>query len=280
LFVACALLLADSRNTREHCGERSMVVVAVHSNPVFAVTVPSLFCFVRHPESAANVALHEQKISFDQDAAHLVDVIADPAITETGLKQAVLTVDHLSKHLLMGQYADVHVFSSNLDRTRRISELFVQECAKRRDSVNWRDSRNDRRLQEYTKAATAVDMHPDVAVDESAGAFVERVHTFFNDVLRPLATQETPTALVVFGHSQFFAALLHLMIADGDPLQKQISKLTSGAGAARLQTLFELPNCSITTVQFSTRDNNWHILGVGRDEHLAPELKTGRHSPL
>jgi hypothetical protein len=36
LFVACALLLADSRNTREHCGERSMVVV-VHSNPVFAV---------------------------------------------------------------------------------------------------------------------------------------------------------------------------------------------------------------------------------------------------
>jgi hypothetical protein len=38
LFVACALLLADSRNTREHCGERSMVVVAVHSNPVFAVS--------------------------------------------------------------------------------------------------------------------------------------------------------------------------------------------------------------------------------------------------
>jgi Cft2 family RNA processing exonuclease len=39
LFVACALLLADSRNTREHCGERSMVVVAVHSNPSFAVSV-------------------------------------------------------------------------------------------------------------------------------------------------------------------------------------------------------------------------------------------------
>ncbi len=37
LFVACALLLADSRNMREHCGERSMVMVAVLSNPVFAV---------------------------------------------------------------------------------------------------------------------------------------------------------------------------------------------------------------------------------------------------
>jgi syntaxin 5 len=37
LFVACALLLADLRNTREHCGEHSMVVVAVHSNPVVAV---------------------------------------------------------------------------------------------------------------------------------------------------------------------------------------------------------------------------------------------------
>ena len=82
---------------------------------------------------------------------------------------------------------------------------------------------------------------------------------------------------MVFGHSQFFATLLHLLIADGDPLAQQIAKLTSGE---RLLTLFELPNCSITTVQFSARDNNWHILGVGRDEHLAPELKTGRHSPL
>ncbi len=46
LFVACALLLADSRNTRERCGERSMVVVAVHSNPVFAVEIFFLLCLL------------------------------------------------------------------------------------------------------------------------------------------------------------------------------------------------------------------------------------------
>ncbi len=37
LFVACALLLADLRNTRKHCGEHSTVVVAVRSDPVFTV---------------------------------------------------------------------------------------------------------------------------------------------------------------------------------------------------------------------------------------------------
>jgi broad specificity phosphatase PhoE len=238
----------------------------------------TLFCFIRHPESAANVALHENNVKFDEDAAHLVDAIGDPAITETGVRQSQATVAHLSAHLLQGQYSNVHVMSSNLDRTRRIAQLFADECEQRRHSVNWLDLRHDRRLQEYTKPT--VDLHPDVgSVDATAGAFVERVHAFVADVLRPLAQQDATTAVVVFGHSQFFATLLHLLIADGDPLAAQVAKLAD-ADNRRLLTLFELPNCSITTVQFSARDNNWHILGVGRDEHLAPELKTGRHSPL
>ena len=42
LFVACTLLLADSRNAREHCSVHSTVLAAAHSDPVSAVICATL----------------------------------------------------------------------------------------------------------------------------------------------------------------------------------------------------------------------------------------------
>jgi broad specificity phosphatase PhoE len=90
---------------------------------------------------------------------------------------------------------------------------------------------------------------------ESIDRIQERIDKFLRFLREKHQTDSNP--VIVVGHSMFLSAMLTIMVSG------EFEKLT-----------FELPNCSITSVEMT--DDHWAIYQVGKTDHLM-ECATSVH---
>jgi len=238
----------------------------------------SIVVLVRHPESGANLHLHKHQDEIAQDISDILGKIGDPDISEKGIKQSIRTAEHLmERYQLLDHQPKVVVRCSKFRRTHFIADQFIDQLKK--NSVPFDGPYHLHELQEYTRKGKEVG--PGFIKDQTAFDFVERVYdSFVNGLLTEHQKEQNDLLNVYFGHSMFWATTLSLLFyRNQEPhLTKEelILKVIDSDG--RVETIFETPNCSITTIRWDSKQNKWSILGFGKNDHLGPELITGEHS--
>lgn len=238
------------------------------------------FVFVRHGESEANVLLHKNPHLLGKYDEQIDMLLAgcgkNPSLSERGNLQAVETAKRLCNSLRGGAIDnDVCILVSPLKRAQQTLQVFMAELSETflRDApkVEIVDE-----MQEYERTT-----HRD------AQTFVCTVFVIFKKLHERALLHKTQT-IILFGHSLVFNTLLHIIgthSADLDEdahLRLVLQRMCSVKDPRFLNTVFHLPNCSISVAQTKKKDESsvdWSILGVGKDDHLRTvNLATGGHS--
>lgn len=251
-----------------------------------------LFCLVRHPESEANVHLHNVE-SLDYDSQAMAKTLAqygDPDITaHVGVEQAKQTAAHLVAKLQLRGTPDrpirICVRRSNMRRTERLTTEFVALC-ETTDSVTIVSASVDERMQEYTPVEKETTFPKDI----NSHAFMKRVYEFYQTEIVDNAVKNTVDVYVLFGHSLFFSVCLNFLVCnefypssiglddDGEfNMTHESSHPSLYIAKQRCKTVFQLPNCSITNFSYNAKTQCWQIYNCASIGHLAsaPELQTG-----
>lgn len=239
-----------------------------------------IIVLIRHPESESNLHLnkHENDIN---DVSKQIQKIGDPDITETGKLQADVTISHLyNQYSKLSKYPNLQIYYSNCKRTHYIAHEcfnhFVDTC---KDHVNISKVQLPF-LQEYTKPKKAKNGPHDFITDYTPQNFIGRVYDdFIVDELNK-CRNGNQKLVFYFGHSVYWALVISMItllnqepkLTKQDIITRFINKETG-----RIDVVYEIPNCSITTIRYNSKLNKWLILGVGKNEHLGDHA-TGTHS--
>ena len=204
-----------------------------------------IIVLIRHPESESNK--HR-----GQD------------ITETGKIQADITAKYLSfKYNNLENPPDLDIYFSNCKRTHYIAQKFADYIGGNKIKLPF--------LQEYTKPSKASKVPEDFTIDYRPANFIGRVYNDF--VLNELDKYRVgkKKLAVYFGHSLYWSLVISMItllnqqpgLCKQDIISRFINKETG-----RIEAVFEIPNCSITTIKYNSELNKWSILGVSKVEHL------------
>lgn len=277
---------------------------------------------IRHPESEANVHLHQHDSEIDQ--SKISDILAqygDPDITLKGKYQAQKTSQYLAnQYRQLDPRPQVIIHASNLRRTHLIANLFSDcllelKCLfqqskekhikniKTKDKLtNDKDQNLDKslfdsynipdilgpyfhtELQEYTRQEKKINREK-FKIDQSPRDFIARVYRdFIKGFLFQNQTVENELN-VFFGHSLYWGVTLTILflINQNRDLalpenQEELINLLLDSSGTKINIMFEIPNCSITTLKYDRQKESWRILGVGKNNHLGSYLITGNHS--
>lgn len=198
---------------------------------------------VRHGESSANAcwAARERVDGGSNGAAerpHECQSLPETPLTEHGERQAALTAPHLRALVRAEGACRVAVLASPFRRAQQTMAPFGHALGPRFESATWP------LLREYERSDTLE-------------AFGERVRASAAALRSLAATLDgARTAVVVFAHSHLFSLLVPY-------LASQERTLPPVAALA-------IPNCSITTLEFSvnTRERPWRVREIGSTRHL------------
>jgi broad specificity phosphatase PhoE len=208
--------------------------------------------FVRHGESNSNVYLHENPK--DPELSSKINALGDPDLSELGKKQAAVVGKFLHKCLINQK---VRVLTSLFSRTKQTSDPFIKIFKKHIISVNHLEVLNEYTKQE--KNLTEKHLEKGISHHDNWKHFTEKIIEFV-DLLENLC-QCNESTIIVFGHSLFISATISYLGSS-----KQMMPLKN-------QLTFRLPNCSITTTEYS--QGSWRIFNVGSIAHLSKEIVTG-----
>lgn len=250
---------------------------------------------IRHGESEANFPLH-QKDQKDQNLSKetINELIkaqgGDSSLTERGLEQARATALHLDP-----------IFDTLVDTD---NVLLYTSCLKRAQQTAAAFQQKDTQPL-YLKKLQIIPEMKEYRRDDyvNAASFIEQIFKLFE--LLSYRTEASasiePQIIVLFGHSLAFSVLFTIISFYKRGIKKETHKqlvmdqlLSSDPEKPKyLNTLFQLPNCSISVIQGLVEavprlDNpnksnlviDWRILGIGKVEHLVNDLKTGTQSPF
>jgi broad specificity phosphatase PhoE len=233
--------------------------------------------FVRHAESDANVFLHKGSNSithFTQEHKEIVNqqinALGNPSITNVGQKQSETVGKYLVQQLLNENVKSeqILVSTSLFDRAESTAQSFVDEWeTTTKQKLNLF---SDPLLCEYTspdKKLSSHDLSKGITPHESWEHFTDQVKTF----VQFMENVREHDYVIIFGHSLFLSAM------------------TSYIGSSKMfmpnksQLVFRVPNCSITTFQYSKKSpedshQKWKIHQQASIAHLPKELVTGRES--
>jgi phosphohistidine phosphatase SixA len=264
LLAAAAAAAATSIMSRRVISESR---VTTTSTKLYDTTI---VC-IRHAESQANLILHANKHlqdKHDDATSSLLSAAAgnDAPLTPLGHNQARATEQHLRRALTKADDDSLQVFCSPLLRARETLAAFQRDATM---------------PLSIKKVETLTDMAEyDTQVHGSAEAFVEQIFRLFGFLRRKCESAVAePRTIVLFGHSLAFSTLLYIVatarpgLSDSDHYRFVLDRLCNKDRPAYLNTVYHLPNCSVSVARVShpSRNNNvaeWSILGVGKDDHL------------
>jgi broad specificity phosphatase PhoE len=210
--------------------------------------------FVRHGESESNLHIHTDPN--DPQLNEKINKNGNPHLTELGKLQAEKTAEYLVDKL-KGRH--VYLFTSKFARTIETAKPFLERA-------NVLCVTSTELLNEYTKPTKVLserDRDIGISHHQTWDCFIANVKEFIK-VLSECRYGD----IVVFGHSLFISVLISYLGSKGN----------HEINGAEEKTVFELPNCSITTVGLTESD--WHIYHVGSINHLNSKLVTGIHVPF
>lgn len=208
--------------------------------------------FVRHAESESNVFIHTDRN--DPELSNKINALGDPKLSDLGAKQAQTVGEYLAKQLV-GK--EVRVLTSRFTRCIQTSRPFCECFSGNTEFVKHIDL-----LQEYTSPAknlTPEHKSNGIMHHSTWDDFTKNVSVFVK-LLENLA-QDNAKPIVVFGHSLFLSVMLSYL---GSVKRFMPEKS---------QLCFRLPNCSITTFEYS--QDVWKIFNVASVAHLPKSLTTG-----
>jgi len=215
--------------------------------------------FVRHGESESNWFIHQDK--GDPELTNNINALGDPELTELGKNQAEAVGDYLHARL---KDKIVRVFSSPFARTHQTAEPFISRKSKERITFSCRTLGV---LQEYTKPEKQLteDHHnKGIVHHETWDDFTKRIRIFAEQLEDHC--QENAHPIVIFGHSLYLSALTSYIASSKQMMPK------------KEQLVFRIPNCSITTFEFS--QGSWRIFNVASLAHLRTKAITGTECPF
>lgn len=208
--------------------------------------------FVRHAESESNVFIHTDRN--DPELSNKINALGDPNLSDLGAKQAQTVGEYLAMQL---GGKEVRVLTSRFTRCIQTSRPFCEGFSGTLEFVKHIDL-----LQEYTSPAkNLTDQHKSNGIMHHStwDDFTKNVSLFVG-LLENLA-QDNTKPIVVFGHSLFLSAMLSYLGS------------TKRFMPEKSQLCFRLPNCSITTFEYS--QDVWKIFNVASVAHLPKSLTTG-----
>lgn len=209
---------------------------------------------VRHPESESNQLLHANPHTEDSELV----AFKDPGITELGCRQMRRTAQHLANFFF--QEDEIMVMASPQRRAYMMADEFLKQ---RSAPIHYQ---REGALYEYRRPGkgSLVVPHSDEELPEDTEwhTFVERVDRFRESL--QVHTKDFNT-IILFGHSCFFSALIHLCTTPG------------WRPSSVDQLAFHLPNASITHLAYNERQ--WSVLYQGSVAHLPEDERTGTHTP-
>ena len=213
-----------------------------------------MLIFIRHGESESNHYIHTKSDNLE----HNINKHGNPNLTPTGVAQGDETGKYLSK--MLGN-RKVTVFTSRFKRTMQTAETFLHMY-----EDNIEEVQNLSFLNEYTKPSKQLsqsDINDGIVCHNSWKEFTKNIMEFL-DYIKKYQNK----TLVIFGHSLYISVLTSYLGSK--------SKCMIDGSIDNI--IFELPNCSITTMEL--KEDNWHIYHVGSIAHISHDLVTGHHVPF
>jgi len=262
----------------------------------------TIIVLIRHPESESNVHLHKHEDDLADDVSDQIRKSGDPNISLLGKKQADRTVRHLYRKFVDidisnhkgNTIPDLEIMYSNCTRTHYIAHHCHTHFQNMKEQdLDYGNSISQpimlSCLQEYTEPGKGGDGDGDgdggvpdsFIIDQSPVDFIGRVYDDFISKRLVIHQKQTNTLTFYFGHSLYWSLVLSMIVYQNqEPMQMTKEDMVSRLidhNTGEINTVFEIPNCSITTLRYHSAQKKWKILGFGKNDHL-DHLATGTHS--
>jgi hypothetical protein len=256
-----------------------------HNDPVIVL--------IRHPESESNVHLHKHESELESHSIKHIHKLGDPDITPIGKIQADLTAKCLYRkyHNIdmstnpQNLFPDVEIYYSNCTRTNYIAHESYRLLAEgKKTDIDYRNTISQpmmtRFLQEYTEPKKAENAPYSFIIDHQPADFIGRVYDDF--ICRQLVKHQGQDNILAlyFGHSIYWGLVLSMILVlnqEPDLGKEEIISRFIDSKSGRINIVFQIPNCSITTIRYKSDEKRWKILGFGKNDHLC-DFATGIHS--
>lgn len=219
-----------------------------------------MIIFVRHGESETNKFIHDG----EQDLESKINSLGDPELTKLGKRQAVNTADFLVRKLHGMGAPKVNVHISLFTRAQQTAAPFLELYGE-----NIAGKHISRDLMEWTppkKNLSQLHLEKGLKHDKDWDNFAARVKDFILQFDDATSTDDAKIT-IVFGHSIFISSMVSYLASQRNRFPSSVEELC-----------FQLPNCSISTVEL--RPTRWVTHYVGSIAHLPFELVSGTESPF